>query len=298
MNGPSYRDLEILSAYLDGQLSASENKRLETRLKSDPSLRSALDELGCTRNLFRRLPHRRSPRNFMLTPKMVGLRPPMPHLYPVFRLAATIATLLLIFTFAANLTLPLVSAPQMAMAPFFMPAGKGGGGETAELEALTATEQPPAPEAAEALALAAPPELGATAEPVLTVTPTETALGAGPEGTPAPALAAPITPGEDAGLAKTVMSTETVLGVEPEGTPVEPSERTMDLNMTPEVAEIPQEFVGGVGGGPESGLTVTPPTKIPWLSIEIGLGVLALISGMATLILRHTAIRKWHQKAK
>ena len=66
------RDLELLSSYLDGQLKPSESARLERRLASEPDLRSVLDDLRAARGLLRQLPVRKAPRNFTLTPKMVG----------------------------------------------------------------------------------------------------------------------------------------------------------------------------------------------------------------------------------
>ncbi len=46
------RDLELLSAYLDGQLNSSESARLESRLNSDPQLASVLTDLRATRIIF------------------------------------------------------------------------------------------------------------------------------------------------------------------------------------------------------------------------------------------------------
>src|SRR6188474_327842 len=130
------RDVELLSAYLDGQLKPSDSARLESRLKSEPELVSVMDDLRAARNLLRRLPQRRAPRNFTLTPKMVGKNPPMPRAYPLLRLATTLATLLLFFTFGLNFL-----APQLASAPV---GGMGGGGgeDLFSQEAPAATEAP------------------------------------------------------------------------------------------------------------------------------------------------------------
>jgi anti-sigma factor RsiW len=134
------RDLELLSSYLDGQLSPSDATRLESRLKSDGELVSALDDLRAARSLLRKLPKRRAPRNFTLTRKMVGLNPPLPRSYPAFRFVTSVATLLFFFTFGLN-----TFAPQLAQAPAF---GVGGGAEApAESElfaqqASVATEAP------------------------------------------------------------------------------------------------------------------------------------------------------------
>ena len=103
---PSFRDVEKLSAYLDRQLKPSEVARLESRLQTEPELASILQDLRQTRSLLRRLPQRRAPRNFTLTPKMVGQKPPLPRTYPAFRLATVLATLLLFFTFATNFMAP------------------------------------------------------------------------------------------------------------------------------------------------------------------------------------------------
>jgi hypothetical protein len=128
------RDIELLSAYLDGQLKPSDSTRLESRLKSDPDLVAVMDDLRAARNLLRKLPQRRAPRNFTLTRKMVGQNPPMPRAYPFFRFATTLATLLLFFTFGLNFL-----APQMAAAPGF---GMGGGGSEEDL--FSAQEAQPA----------------------------------------------------------------------------------------------------------------------------------------------------------
>jgi hypothetical protein len=119
------RDLELLSAYLDGQLNSSESVRLESRLKTDPQLASVLTDLRATRSLLRKLPARRAPRNFTLTRKMVGQNPPLPRAYPIFRFATALATLLFIFSFGLNSVGHLAAS----QAPVY---GMGGGGSSAE----------------------------------------------------------------------------------------------------------------------------------------------------------------------
>src|ERR1043165_555052 len=117
------RDLELLSSYLDGQLTSdAERARLEARLSTDSNLRAVLDDLRSARGLLRRLPLRKAPRNFTLTPKMVGKNPPLPRAYPTFRFVTALATLLLFVTFGVNFLAPQVAASQ---APNF---GYGGGG--------------------------------------------------------------------------------------------------------------------------------------------------------------------------
>ncbi len=99
----SSRDLEQLSAYLDGHLSLSDRTRLEDRIKSDPALAGALEELRQTRAFLRRIPQRRAPRNFTLTPGMAGVRPPVPRLVPALSWASAVAMLFFIFTLGSSL---------------------------------------------------------------------------------------------------------------------------------------------------------------------------------------------------
>ena len=82
MTPPSFRDIETLTAYLDGQLDSAHRQRLESRLGSEPELKATLDALRESRAVLRRLPQRRAPRNFTLTPKMAGIKPPLPRSYP------------------------------------------------------------------------------------------------------------------------------------------------------------------------------------------------------------------------
>ena len=162
----NHRDVEQLSSYLDGQLNPFDSARLKTRLASDPALASTLDALRESRSLLRRLPKRRAPRNFLLTPKMVGQKPPLPRSYPVFRFATALATLLFGLSFLTNQVGQLAAS---APAPAF---GIGGGADVATeapvMEmAPAATEPPAAPEAASTeMALAA--TAGPTATPELT----------------------------------------------------------------------------------------------------------------------------------
>jgi hypothetical protein len=126
MTSLSLRYIENLSAYLDGQYPESQRTRLEIRLKTEPVLAAALEELRQTRTLLHRTPQRRAPRNFTLTPKMAGIRPPVPRLVPVFSWASAIAMLLFIFTLGTSLVGQLsigTAAPMLAAAP----SGFGGG---------------------------------------------------------------------------------------------------------------------------------------------------------------------------
>jgi negative regulator of sigma E activity len=149
MRSPSFRDMEALSAYLDGQISPSERRRLEKRLQSDPTLAASLEELRQTRELLRSTPKRRAPRNFTLTPRMAGVRPPVPRLVSVFSWASAVAVLLFMITLGSSLVgrlTPGTAAPMIAAAPS---GGIGGGPPAAATQApalaAPATAAPAAP---------------------------------------------------------------------------------------------------------------------------------------------------------
>ena len=143
------RDLELLSAYLDGELKPSDSTRLEARLATDPQLASVLRDLRATRSLLRKLPARKAPRNFTLTRKMVGQNPPLPRTYPIFRFATALATLLFVFSFGVN----TVGRQMASQTQGF---GMGGGGGNAGEESTELFSVQEAPAAAPAAATAAP----------------------------------------------------------------------------------------------------------------------------------------------
>ncbi len=103
MSTPTFHDIEQISAYLDGQLDQSQKTRLVARIVKDPDLAEALEQLRQVRALLQQTPHRRAPRNFTLTPKMAGIRPPVPRVVPALSWASAVAMLLFIFTFGFNL---------------------------------------------------------------------------------------------------------------------------------------------------------------------------------------------------
>jgi hypothetical protein len=157
MSQPSFRDVETLTAYLDGQLDSAQRQRLESRLQSEPELKATLDTLRESRSVLRRLPQRRAPHNFTLTPKMAGIKPPLPRAYPVLRFASAFAGFLFLFAYAAsflqNISLPLGAPAAVAEMQSAAPAqdntrNQGGGGcDTCTPEATLLAQAPLAPSA-------------------------------------------------------------------------------------------------------------------------------------------------------
>ncbi len=114
------RDDELLSAYLDDELSAGERARLEARLAADPALQAELDALRRTVALLHELPPVPLPRNFIL-PQATEMRPrpaARPRrawVAPLLTAAGAIASLLFVVVLAGDL---LLSGPgRMALAP-------------------------------------------------------------------------------------------------------------------------------------------------------------------------------------
>jgi len=137
MTTSSFRDVEQLSAFLDGQLSQAEKSRLETRLKQEPALTILLGDLRNARSILHQTPKRTVPRNFTLDPHMAGIRPPLPRLVPAFSWASAVAAFLFIITLGGNLLGQFSfgpAAPMLAVAPA---TSQGSGLGSAPLNATT-----------------------------------------------------------------------------------------------------------------------------------------------------------------
>ena len=98
----SPQDWEVLSAYVDNQLSEKERSQLEVRLRSEPELHRTLQEIGRIKVTLRSAPRRRAPHNFTLSPGKAGIRLSSP-LYPTFRLASVLASILFVLVFLGDM---------------------------------------------------------------------------------------------------------------------------------------------------------------------------------------------------
>ena len=159
------RDYEQLSAYIDGQLAPGEQRKLEERLRARPELQVALDEMQRTRALLRQAPRRRAPRNFTLTPAMVGeqRRKPAPWAgwFPALSFTSALAALALVVTIALQFAPPGSTSQTIAMQPPAemqeMPAAEAPSAESPMMKKM---EEPAAgaaePEAADPFSLQAP----------------------------------------------------------------------------------------------------------------------------------------------
>jgi anti-sigma factor RsiW len=260
----NFRDIELLSSYLDGRLSPSESVRLEARLASDPGLASAFEDLRAARSILRKLPSRKAPRNFTLTRQMVGLRPPLPRSYSFFRFSTAFATVLLTLTFAAN---ALSRIPLMG--DYAGGFGMGGGGGGAAESAAAPVEAPAAAEAVGGgpAATEAPAVAMELAVPATTATPAGTLAPAAPavEMVPMPTLSA------DA--AATEAPTAKQMATPPEAMDQPP------VQNQPEAESVPVEP-----------LQRQPLIPVAWQGI---LFILILLSGLTAFLLRRSAMQKW-----
>ncbi len=186
------RDLEDLSAYIDGQLPPSRTASLVRRLEQDEALRIALEDMRQTVQALKSLPSRPVPRSFTLDPSAAA-RPAPTRWYPVLQLGTALAgvAFLLVVGLDAWSARPFGLASRLAPAeaPMALPEA---GAESLFAAAGTATPAATAlPSASDMLTAQAtasplpqpspqevlPPALGeGKASPTATASPTEAAL--------------------------------------------------------------------------------------------------------------------------
>jgi len=111
------RNLETISAYLDGELTTNERERFEYQLQKDDNLQNLYQDLKRTRSVLRSAPKLRAPRNFILTPKMAGIDAKQSRVFPLFRFASAFAAFLLVLLFLGDLfVLPgMMNSPSRAI---------------------------------------------------------------------------------------------------------------------------------------------------------------------------------------
>lgn len=108
----SDQDFELLSAYLDGELSTTEQAAIEARLRDEPALRHALDELRMLIAAVRDLPTITAPRDFTLTPEMV--RQPAPTriiFFRALRVISAVSSAAAVLLIALGIGLLLMKSP-------------------------------------------------------------------------------------------------------------------------------------------------------------------------------------------
>lgn len=146
MSSVPFREIELLSASLDGELAPRDVARLAARMKSEPELAAIATDLKLARGLLRRAPKRRAPRNFTLRLGMRGVRAPTPRSVPVFSWASAVAAVIFIFTLGGSLLRPLGFAGMVPMMAMEAPAGMGGAESASNAADEGLKQAPPATE--------------------------------------------------------------------------------------------------------------------------------------------------------
>ncbi len=176
-------DLELLSSYLDGQVTPAERAALEARLQHEPELRRALDELRATVTALRELPPVRPPRSFTLDPAQHRPRgwAWARWLQMGSALCALLLGLTITFELAGRGTFD--GAPRSAAPAPAAPTAPAEAARTSGVTSAPASVPSAAPAEAPAVMQAAAP----TAAPAATAAPAPTEPSRPAAGAPAPA---------------------------------------------------------------------------------------------------------------
>jgi hypothetical protein len=101
----SSRDLKLLSAYLDGELTTKEQKRAEKLLRDITNASSILEDLQMVKGIFRLLPSRPVPRNFLIS-EPESRKSSIPGISTAMRYASAVSTALLAIMLAFDFLIP------------------------------------------------------------------------------------------------------------------------------------------------------------------------------------------------
>jgi hypothetical protein len=311
---------ELLSAYLDGELSAEEQARLGAQLAADPALQAELEALRRTVALVRELPPVRIPRNFVLPPTRAArprsapsARPRRAWTAPLLTAATAVVSLMFVAILAGDLLLS--GAGQLAPEP---------AAQMAESETLPEAPAPAAVVEPGAIEVTVAVEAEVPAEETLRLgtTPTDTLLPMPAEPPPDAAPATDVPEGYAIETSQDMSGTVPAMGgggpaIEPTAAPHTPiveeqaeDEWTIppaatgipgtdegDLELTPREVEVPPpqqamgeaepETLGAMPGAPESETrkeySQPPAVTVPWRTLEVFLGLTALGLALATI---------------
>ncbi len=293
---------ELLSAYLDGELSAGERARLEARLATDPALRAELEALRRTVALVRDLPTVPVPRNFILPRTMAARARPRPvptarsrlsRMAPFLTAATAVVSFLFVVVLAGDLLLSGAGGEALKSAPIPMaelppeeaapraasPPSPVGVEVTREVEVEQSEAELPAPIASQPQAMV----VTATTEVALSdfTTPTD----AGEE---ARSFAA--TPSPPVLMAERAIVTPTRAALATEATEVPAPEEIAPAPTTDQTDEPLSTREEESVWMPE-GEAADLAAPSPWRALEIALGLTALGLGLVT-------IRAWRARRR
>ena len=312
---------ELLSAYIDGEVSASETLRVEEHLARCQECQGELASLRSTVGLLRRLPEMAVPRSFSLSE--APQRRPTPTIVWTARLATSVAAVLLVALLLgdivglvgqqrtledavsrAEVQAPGAPAPMAAAAQRSEAPARGIPEATApELESAPslAARAAPAPPAAAAPAPAAVPAPAAPAAAVPAPVPAPAPAPASPA--PARAFAEPAAP-EAAAAPPAAAQAFAAQAAPPQTPPEEPEIATQELQVpmtepdaakalpapadTPLIKVAPVEIVTPTGGAvsdvgeAREGVAEDDGFTLPLWQVETAVGGLFMIFALAT----------------
>jgi len=283
---------ELLSAYLDGQLSAGERMRLEAQLADDPALRAEFEALRHTVALVRSLPPLPVPRNFILSQRIAAhprparlLRPRYTWAAPLLTAATAVVGLVCVAVLAGDLLLSgagrmafapaaaPMEPPQVALSPTQVVAEAA-----VEVEVTAQVEKVVPATAAPALSVEVPPRevapaATAEAEPYVMETPARMeAPGASaapaPTPSPLPMLAvAPTSPPMPEGMETAMPAagggpTEAPAVPAPTASPLVAAEAVPSPTASATVTTLQQQDMGSAAPTPGEVAEVAPPAAV------------------------------------
>ncbi len=272
----SERDLELISAYLDGEVNAREKISIEQRLAQDTQFKLAYEQLLTTRKLLRSQAQLRAPRNYTLS---LESAPTVQRFgwgwiaFPaLLRTASALASILFVVLFALNwfsMGRMMSAAPQPAGEVFFQASAPEGVDEQPPLSRIAPSEEQPM---AKGLATAAPtPEI---------IYPSSSAVGGmgGGEGEGEGVIEAPLLEPYSGTLL--IPSTETVTSTLSLPTPEGVGEMALESE-----AASPDEPLAQMQASPEGEETGLTGVEVPhaWLIKQILYGLLAISFGVFAL---------------
>ena len=296
MTSLTQKDLEAISAYIDQALNQRERTRLEERFKREPELLAELNSMRRTRRILRSAPPMRAPRNFTLTPDMVGAAQSQPNrLLPVTRFAFALASIFFVFTLVGRFTLGNVAGVQTEQSMAY-PAAEGApmapeafeesvAEDTVIVESEVLEQEAPA-EAAVAESADMPMETQAEPDAAAETTiidVTETVSkepGGGGGFQPEPTL----TPAPDVVEGENAAGETSIVEAAPVEPGMEEEARTMDVE---EGEAMDEELAMPMVFAEDETAAETPSRGLDgWGLAALISGVLAAVSGGASLLLR------------
>jgi len=188
-----WSDVDV-SAYIDGQLDPAALSKFEATLEKDQALQYRVDAMREVVTLVRAVPLREPPRNYLLTPAMVAVKPaprPVPRrpALLMMRLATSLAAVAFVLTAGLNFLNQNLSPRAMVMPAEGIVQAPMAVEVTQQVELLVAAPpEAPAPESAPAEVERAEKAVPPQAE--LESAPAPAAEFAAPAATVAPAIAA------------------------------------------------------------------------------------------------------------